>query len=363
MKLNLAENICRLRKENNMTQEQLAEALGVSFAAVSKWERGVATPELNLITDMADLFDVSVDVLIGYQLRNNNKDAVIQRLKDYVHDRDAQDALSDVEKALKRYPNCFEIVYYGADNYSVRGISQRNPSYSKRALTLYRHACRLIGQNTDPKISETSLWKNIAMTHITLGEPDKGIEILKEHNPCRLNHPLIGQTLASVCNDPKGALPYLSKALLDLYAAQMQIVIGYINVYCKLKDYQNAIAFLEWAFSFYPGLKKPGTANFMDKGEAVLWAIQAYLHLQLKETEKAIHCLTHAREVARQFDANPNYSSSGLRFVSDDTVASSFDDLGQTAMEGITKVISDFDSDELFTLWEKIQNEKPSKNI
>ena len=40
MKLNLAENICRLRKENNMTQEQLAEALGVSFAAVSKWERG-----------------------------------------------------------------------------------------------------------------------------------------------------------------------------------------------------------------------------------------------------------------------------------------------------------------------------------
>ena len=88
MKLNLAENICRLRKENNMTQEQLAEALGVSFAAVSKWERGVATPELNLITDMADLFDVSVDVLIGYQLRNNNKDAVIQRLKDYVHVQD-----------------------------------------------------------------------------------------------------------------------------------------------------------------------------------------------------------------------------------------------------------------------------------
>ena len=140
---------------------------------------------------MADLFDVSVDVLIGYQLRNNNKDAVIQEIERTMwHDRDAQDALSDVEKSAQYgTPNCFEIVYYGADNYSVRGISQRNPSYSKRALTLYRHACRLIGQNTDPKISETSLWKNIAMTHITLGEPDKGIEILKEHNPCRLNHP------------------------------------------------------------------------------------------------------------------------------------------------------------------------------
>lgn len=40
MKTSLSQNICRLRRENGMTQEQLAEALGVSFAAVSKWERG-----------------------------------------------------------------------------------------------------------------------------------------------------------------------------------------------------------------------------------------------------------------------------------------------------------------------------------
>lgn len=40
MKLSLAQNISRLRKQNGLTQERLAEALGVSFAAVSKWERG-----------------------------------------------------------------------------------------------------------------------------------------------------------------------------------------------------------------------------------------------------------------------------------------------------------------------------------
>lgn len=66
MKLLLSENIARLRRERSMTQEQLAEALGVSFAAVSKWERGAATPELNLIAEMADLFEVSMDALIGY---------------------------------------------------------------------------------------------------------------------------------------------------------------------------------------------------------------------------------------------------------------------------------------------------------
>ena len=52
MKFSLSENISKLRKEKGMTQEQLAESLGVTFAAVSKWERGVATPELNLIAEI-----------------------------------------------------------------------------------------------------------------------------------------------------------------------------------------------------------------------------------------------------------------------------------------------------------------------
>ena len=56
MQMTLSQNISRLRKENSMTQEQLAEALGISFAAVSKWERGVTTPELGYIIEMADLF-------------------------------------------------------------------------------------------------------------------------------------------------------------------------------------------------------------------------------------------------------------------------------------------------------------------
>ena len=110
MKLSLPANISKLRKEHSMTQEQLAEALGVTFASVSKWERGVATPELNLIAEMADLFEVSIDALIGYEFRNNDRENVIARLKQYCHDRNNEDAFADVEKALQRYPNCFDVI-------------------------------------------------------------------------------------------------------------------------------------------------------------------------------------------------------------------------------------------------------------
>ena len=162
MKLSLPANISKLRKEHSMTQEQLAEVLGVTFASVSKWERGVATPELNLIAEMADLFEVSMDALIGYEFRNNDKQNVIIRLKQYFHDRSNEDVYIDIEKALQRYPNCFDVVYHSARIYRVRGLCQKKTEYSKRALSLYRHACKLIEQNTDPEISEISIRNEIA---------------------------------------------------------------------------------------------------------------------------------------------------------------------------------------------------------
>lgn len=82
-----------------------------------------------------------MDVLIGYELRNNDRESVIERLKQYVHGSDPVDAISDVEKALQRYPNCFEIVYRSARIYRVKGLYLKNPAYSERAISLYRHAC------------------------------------------------------------------------------------------------------------------------------------------------------------------------------------------------------------------------------
>ena len=72
MELTLSQNISKLRKEHHLTQEQLAEALGVTFASVSKWERGAATPELNLIAKMADFVGVSQGGMGGCATQNGS---------------------------------------------------------------------------------------------------------------------------------------------------------------------------------------------------------------------------------------------------------------------------------------------------
>lgn len=57
--------IAELRKEKGIGQQDLADVLGVSFQSVSKWETGITMPDITLLPDIAEYFDISVDELLG----------------------------------------------------------------------------------------------------------------------------------------------------------------------------------------------------------------------------------------------------------------------------------------------------------
>ena len=64
LKLIIAGNIGKLRREANMTQLELAEKIGVTDKAVSKWERDLSCPDINSLPNLADILGVSVDELM-----------------------------------------------------------------------------------------------------------------------------------------------------------------------------------------------------------------------------------------------------------------------------------------------------------
>ena len=66
------ENLFRLRRERGLNQEQLAEKIGVSRQAVSKWETGEASPDLPNLLALADALDVSLDMLCGRAERESS---------------------------------------------------------------------------------------------------------------------------------------------------------------------------------------------------------------------------------------------------------------------------------------------------
>lgn len=356
MKLQIAEKISRLRKERGMTQEQLAQALGVTFAAVSKWERGVACPELSCIVEMADLFETSVDALLGYQYRNNDRESTVKRLRDYRHNLQPE-GLSDAEKALKKYPNNFEVVYACAVLYHLQGIQTKNGKWMRRALTLFHQACLLIDQNRDSSISLLTIRIETAELYIALNETETALRILRENNPRGLNNGQIGNYLAQ--NDrPEEALPYLSTALLDNFANQFNVTNGYLNIYVKWEDWQSALDILQLPLSTLGILRREDSASFLQRIEAICFVFSAYAHFRLSQTEAAEEALRRAKTAAAEFDADPDHDANRVRFVALTERHSGYDDLGATAAEAVENMVRQIDHDAFTAFWKEHYHEK-----
>ena len=112
MELNIGTNIKRLRLAKGLTQEQLAELLTISTAAVSKWEAKNTYPDITMLFPLAEIFGVSVDELLGYDEAKAKAD-VDKHLTDYrvlrVDGRFSQ-ASELIKTARRKYPHDYRIM-------------------------------------------------------------------------------------------------------------------------------------------------------------------------------------------------------------------------------------------------------------
>ena len=82
MNIEIANKLLELRKAEGLSQEQLAQKLGISRQAVSKWERGEASPDTDNLIELARLYDISLDELLLHEPTNKKEET---DEKDYVH--------------------------------------------------------------------------------------------------------------------------------------------------------------------------------------------------------------------------------------------------------------------------------------
>ena len=355
MKMMLAENIRAFRKERSLTQEQLSEALGVTAGAVYKWEAKLSIPELELILQMADFFDTSVDVLLGYEVKDNRLEATVKRLQEYRRSKD-RDGLAEAEKALKKYPHSFRIVSESAALYRAFGYEGGDKALFHRALELLEQSRLLLSQNKDPQISEQTIYGRIADTYLGLGETDKAIELWKTHNADGVYSPRIGYNLAENGHIEE-AVPFLSEALLKLVSDLITTIMGYVNVYLKRGDHASCQAILSWGIGLLLGLRDADKPNYFDRVSAALLAALAGSQFLSGQGDEARDTLIKAKELAAFFDASPSYDESDIRFVGRIEGASAYDDLGATAMDGVRNAVSQFENEEFTALWSAVTEE------
>ncbi len=337
MKIYLADNIRNLRKKYNMKQEQLAEALDVSITAVSKWERDMATPELKYIVEMASLFDVSVDMLLGYDIQSGACEEYEKRIHELQMKREYESAIEEAEKALVRYPNNFKLVIQCANVYHLNGMERGEKKSIRRAIELWNKSLLLISQNQDEEISEFSIRSEIAACYITLGEREKGIELLKKCNIDGIHNATIGMIYAkSEEFSPEKAAPFLEKGFFSTMALIVRTLEGYKEYYVRLKRYEDALDTALWLVHYWESLQIENRTSIADKFLAVYYAECAWLSILLEKNEDSEMYLQKAFTYAKRFDKEPSYHIRDLKFylgqLNDGTV---YENTGITAMEAV----------------------------
>ena len=111
MKLGLSENLRRLRRERELSQEQLAEALGVSVPSVSRWETGATYPDVEMLPTLAGFFGVTTDELLGVSGALKN-DRIQKYWAEVESAEDTGDKIAILLRAWAEFPREWEFAYH-----------------------------------------------------------------------------------------------------------------------------------------------------------------------------------------------------------------------------------------------------------
>ena len=141
--------IKKLRKQRNLTQEQLAEAFGVSCQAISKWETATSYPDIFLLPIIADYFGVSVDYLLGHDTSKQKEaiDHVCNHADTLFETHDYTGAIPLLREMLVKHPGNEKLMYKLA--WALSGTIQEAPDNYEEAILLY---LRILEISTDTEM-------------------------------------------------------------------------------------------------------------------------------------------------------------------------------------------------------------------
>lgn len=177
MTLYIGENLKKQRKLRELTQEQLADILGVSFQAVSKWERGEVYPDIELLPTIAEYFGITTDELMGMkEIRDSSEaDKILDTVRENSRAGKIEDNLKILEEAVKRYPNNFRLLAEYASNLTFVNWDREGEPYRQNNLKAIAIAERILAECTDPVIREW-MQGELCRFYEGSGQHDKAIE-------------------------------------------------------------------------------------------------------------------------------------------------------------------------------------------
>jgi transcriptional regulator with XRE-family HTH domain len=181
MSISISENLKKLRRSRDLTQEELAEIIGVSAQSISKWERGDNYPDITLLPAIANYFEVTVDDLLGMNaIRDERRiETVKARRIELMQASKYGEALEITRELARDLPNDFAVQLMYAQSMDLNRLMGVAPQTSEEALAQKQPVIaiyeRILAKSTDDAIRYRAN-AGIASIYYHIGEYDKAYE-------------------------------------------------------------------------------------------------------------------------------------------------------------------------------------------
>lgn len=297
--MSIGTNIYTLRKERKITQSQLAEKLGVSEQAVSKWENDLCAPDVSLFPAIADFFGVSIDRLFGYHL-NSYADEVKAIIRSADDSMDTYKEIEIISEGLKKYPNSPDLKIYLAFSLSMLNRISDDENERKEAIKKAIRLCtEVVDTCGDIKQVDNAL-NMLSRIYNETENYEKAKECIAKISADSFNSRIVGTV--SMLRLKKSFVEqkqYSENALWKMYWTMHHVFESLTHTLTSTKEYEKALAFFE-AHEKLLSIFDDGCPDFYATYKFFVCSNKVKTYLDMGNKENCLEELMHFFELAKQ---------------------------------------------------------------
>ncbi len=296
--INISTVIMAKRKEKGITQDELAEYIGVSKASVSKWETAQSYPDITLLPQLAAYFNISIDELIGYlpQMTPQDIRKTYHQLADDFGKKPFDQVLSECRAIIKKYYSCFpllmKMVILLLNYCSLLKETERQQALLQEIIEL---CIRIKAESNDARLIRQANSLE-AISRLSLGQPKQVLELLGESSMPISNDDILLASAYQMTGN-------VEKAKLVLQAGLYQYLIGLLETahsYLFLLT-DEPVKFEEALHRFIQLAESFDVKNLNPNTLCQLYYFAAHGYAVLNNNAKALEMLNRYADICTNF--------------------------------------------------------------
>lgn len=180
--INLGRVLIENRHKLGITQDELAAYMGVSKAAVSKWETGMTYPDITLLPQLATYFNISIDELMGYepQMTKEQIRSLYRKLASDISTQPIEQVRKQCQELAKKYFSCFPLLYQIGNLYINHSTLVADKAIAKELLEDASKLFERVKVETDNVDLAKQALNMEALCLLSLGRPKEVLDLLGE---------------------------------------------------------------------------------------------------------------------------------------------------------------------------------------